>query len=746
MKNPINKRIFRQVRFYPLRFFPIFILIVLVVSFSASFYTAQDSVKTIYYKELKDGKVEDGQFTSINKLDQKTIKNLEKKDIKLYENFSIEVNESKDKKLRGFINRDKINIGLIHQGRFPKAKNEIALSNNYANINKIKLNDKIKLEGKTFNIVGLVSLPDYSSLLRNRQDLVMDTGYFGVCLFNKEGFDSFDKISAKYTYSYHNINKINKKEQRKKIRKIVEEINKNNFVIDYVIRADNHNISYLIDDMNGDVPSMTSFMIVLFIALAFVSAVEIKSLIEKEAPLIGTLLSLGYKKKEIFINYMAMPLFITIIGALMGNLISYLFIYKKYVNLYYNSFDIAKFQLKLTPRSFIITSIIPILIYLLIDSIIIYKSLKYKPLDFLRKNFKKPRQKNKFQLEKFNFINKFRIRIISANKLNLTALFFGIFLANLLLIISLSIKPVFTKYADDMKKSMKYDYTYFVKAEDKNIKEEKASIIEGELVGLDDKNIQIYGVDKTSKYKINSYDYLKDNDVIVSQGFVDKYALKKGDEFKIREPYKNKVKKLKIKDVDKSVNFFKIFMKRKSLNKLIGKDEKFFNTYMADEKLNISKDIEVSKIDKKEITKFTKHFLGNFSVFFDVMTVIGVLFFFIITMLISNVIIDKSKTNISYIKTFGFKNKEITKIYISPIFIFLIIFQILMIPLLNKIIQVFMLISMSKLDAYIKAQIPIKTYAISVLVSILLFILVQVIQKIKISRINMVEELKVING
>lgn len=746
MKNPINKRIFRQVRFYPLRFFPIFILIALVVSFSASFYTAQDSVKTIYYKELKDGKVEDGQFTSINKLDQKTIKNLEKKDIKIYENFNIEVNQNKDKKLRGFINRDKINIGLIHQGRFPKAKNEIALSNNYANINKIKLNDKIKLEGKTFNIVGLVSLPDYSSLLRNRQDLVMDTGYFGVCLFNKEGFDSFDKISVKYTYSYHNTNKINKKEQRKKIRKIVEEINKNNFVIDYVIRADNHNISYVIDDMNGDVPSMTSFMIVLFIALAFVSAVEIKSLIEKEAPLIGTLLSLGYKKKEIFINYMAMPLFITIIGALMGNLISYLFIYKKYVNLYYNSFDIAKFQLKLTPRSFIITSIIPILIYLLIDSIIIYKSLKYKPLDFLRKNFKKPRQKNKFQLEKFNFINKFRIRIISANKLNLTALFFGIFLANLLLIISLSIKPVFTKYADDMKKSMKYDYTYFVKAEDKNIKEEKASIIEGELVGLDDKNIQIYGVDKTSKYKINSYDYLKDNDVIVSQGFVDKYALKKGDEFKIREPYKNKVKKLKIKDVDKSVNFFKIFMKRKSLNKLIGKDEKFFNTYMADEKLNISKDIEVSKIDKKEITKFTKHFLGSFGVFFDVMTVIGVLFFFIITMLIPNVIIDKSKTNISYIKTFGFKNKEITKIYISPIFIFLIIFQILMIPILNKIIQVFMLISMSKLDAYIKAQIPIKTYAISVLVSILLFILVQVIQKIKISRINMVEELKVING
>lgn len=191
--------------------------------------------------------------------------------------------------------------------------------------------------------------------------------------------------NKKYTYAYHNLDKINKKDQRDKIRKIVEEINKNNFVIDYVIRADNHNISYVMDDMDGDVPTMTSFMIILFIALAFASAVEMKSLIEKEASLIGTLLSLGYKKIEVFTNYMAMPLFITVTGALVGNLLSYLFVYKKYVNLYYNSFDLAKFELKLSPRSFIITSLIPILIYILVNSIIISKSLNYKPLDFLRK-------------------------------------------------------------------------------------------------------------------------------------------------------------------------------------------------------------------------------------------------------------------------------------------------------------------------------------------------------------------------
>lgn len=746
MKNPINKRIFRQVRFYPFRFFPIFILITLIVTFAASFYTAQDSVKFVYYKELKDGKVEDGQFTAINKLDKKTVDNIKKDHIKLYENFSIEINESKNKKLRGFINRNKINIGQLHHGRFPKAKNEIALSNNFACLNNKKLNDKIKLEGKTFKIVGLISLPDYSSLLRNREDLVMDTGYFGVCLFNKEGFDSFSEKTRKYTYAYHNLDKINKKDQRDKIRKIVNKINKTNFVIDYVIRSDNHNISYIMDDMDGDVPTMTSFMIILFIALAFVSAVEIKSLIEKESSLIGTLLSLGYKKKEVFLNYMAMPLFITAIGTLLGNLLSYLYVYKKYVNLYYNSFDLAKFELKLTPRSFIITSLIPILIYLMINSIVIYKSLNYKPLDFLRKNLKKEKKKNKFKLERFDFINKFRIRVISANKLNLIALFFGIFLANLLLVISLSIRPVFTKYTENMQESLKYDYTYFVKAEDKNIKEEKASIIEAELVGLDDKKIQVYGVDRTSKYKINSYDTLKDNEVIVSQGFVDKYGLKKGDEIKISEPYKNKVKKLKIKDIDKSINLFKIFMKRTSLNKVIGMDKEFFNTYMADQQLKLSKDIEVSKIDKKEITKFTKHFLNNFGVMFDSIIIIGIIFFFIITTLISNVIIEKSRTNISYIKTFGFKNKEITNVYIDPIFIFVIIFQILMIPLLNKIVQIFMFISMSKLDAYIKAQIPIKIYIISIIISILLFILAQIIQKIKLSKINMVEELKVING
>ena len=53
---------------------------------------------------------------------------------------------------------------------------------------------------------------------------------------------------------------------------------------------------------------------------------------------------------------------------------------------------------------------------------------------------------------------------------------------------------------------------------------------------------------------------------------------------------------------------------------------------------------------------------------------------------------------------------------------------------------------MSKFDAYIIADIPIEMYLKSVLYSVIIFATIQVLQKIKISKLDMVKELKNING
>ena len=72
MKNPIYKRAYRQIYFHPSRVLPIFIALCFIIIFSSSFFTAQDSTKKLYYDLIDKGKVEDGNFTCLDKLDDKS--------------------------------------------------------------------------------------------------------------------------------------------------------------------------------------------------------------------------------------------------------------------------------------------------------------------------------------------------------------------------------------------------------------------------------------------------------------------------------------------------------------------------------------------------------------------------------------------------------------------------------------------------------------------------------------------------
>ena len=409
----------------------------------------------------------------------------------------------------------------------------MAISGNYARANKIKLEDSIKLNDKNFKVVGIVSLPDYSSILRNRDDLVMDTGYYGTCLLDKDGFELFKDVPIKYTYSYHTKNNLTKKPANDKLKDLIKIIMKKNVVIDAVTRYDNHCITYLMDDMDGDVPTMTTFMVILFIALAFVSAVQIKSMIEKESSVIGTLLASGYTKAELLKNYMITPVIMTLFSAVVGNVISYSYAYKKYVFLYYQSFDLPKFKPIISLRSFLITCIIPLTIYMVINLLVISMKLKATPLEFLRGTFKREKRKSKVKLTKFNIMTKFKLRMFLDNKFNLIALVFGIFLANMILLYGLSVKPIFESYSENMKNTMKYNYTYFVRTEEKNVKADKSTILDVELTDNDNKKVQFYGVDDNSNYKIKNLSQLKKDEVVNEEGddvvLVDKTHNRKND-------------------------------------------------------------------------------------------------------------------------------------------------------------------------------------------------------------------------
>lgn len=746
MRCPINKRIYRQFKYKPLKVIPILLALTFIVVFASSFFISQESVEKLYNKQIINGKVEDGEFEAIYALSDEAKDEIKDIGVKLYENYYFEEEVASRKVLRIFKNRKDINEAQIFEGALPKKDDEINISANYARNNKINIADEITIQNKKFKVSSLASFPDYSSALRNRNDLTMDTGHFGIATISEEAFDGMKDAKVKYLYSYHTDEALNKKDAREKLKDIVKIVNKDNLVVDAVTRFDNKCITYIADDMSGDVPTMSIVTALLFIAIAFISSAEVKSIIEEEAPIIGTLLASGYKKRELLLNYMAMPLFIVIIASIAGNAISYLRVYKIYANVYYQSYDLPVFEPYITLRSFLITSIMPLVLYLVINYIIIAKSLKMRPVDFLRKNFKKAKTRSRFKLKNMNFINKFKLRVIFANKFSYVSLLFGVFIANLLLIFGVSAKPIFTKYADDMQNQMKYAHTYIVKSDMDDLDASKISLVSVELVDRDDEKVQTYGIDADTKYDEIDVKSLKADQVVISLGLSKRFNYEIGDKIKIREPYNTEEKYLVVKDIDKTNNYFQIFTKREILNKIIEKDSDYYNAYLSDKELKITKENLLTHIDRKEMSRFMRHFLDSFSAVFIMIQLVAVVFFFILILMVTELIIDKAKLNMTYLKVFGYKDKEVAKFYVNTSFAMLIIFQIILIPILDKLVKYFYFIAMQKFDAYLEVTVPVRVFVTSYLMTVVVFILCQWIERRKIKRIDMVKELKTIAG
>lgn len=385
------------------------------------------------------------------------------------------------------------------------------------------------------------------------------------------------------------------------------------------------------------------------------------------------------------------------------------------------------------------------MIYLIINFLVINKALNHRAIDFLRNTIKSPRARLRLKLDRFAFINKFRLRVILANRANIISLIFGIGLANILLIYSLGVKPIFTDYAQKVKDSMKYDHTYIVKAPDPKIKADKISILNFNLVDFNMKKIQCLGVDPDSKYKGLDIGALDKEDVIISDGLAKVYKLKVGDKLQVIENFNYEKVKLKIKSVDKTNNQFQIIGKRENINQILNQDKDYFNAYGSNQKLNIDKNLLVNEIDKEEMNKFMTHFLDSFGGVFDSLLVVTLAFYLIISYLVTSLIIDKSKTNISYLKVFGIRDGEATAIYTNPIFLILLVFEIIMIPVMDFLIRLMTRLAITKLDAYVEINIPLSSFLEAIGLSLVIFILVQILEKRKISKVDMVKELKIIN-
>lgn len=750
MKNPLNRSLWREFKQNLARYLSISIVLIVMISAVSGFLTVVYSVKDLLYKNQDECNVEDGQFAVTQTLNKDTKDKIEDLDLNLYENFYSEQDLSDDTMIRIYKNREKVDIATVYEGRLPKNKHEIALDRLFADKNDYKVGETIHLNGEDIKIVGFIAVPDYTSLIEKNNDLMMDAIHFGVAIVDNKTFDEFAEKNITYNYSYVLDKKdTSDKENYDKLNDIRDICLENGYMLTNMMTSDmNQTISFLPNDMGGDIPMIKALLYVILVILAFIFVVISETIIDEESTVIGTLLASGYTKNELIRHYMVLPIIITIVSCIIGNIVGYLVFPPYFKDMYYGSYCLPPLKVQFIPEAFVTTTIIPLVFMLVINYLMLRHKLNISPIRFLRRDTHKNRIKQHIKLKHGSFFRRFQIRVILQNKGSYFTLFIGILFASFILMFGIVMGPCIDNYLQNSEDSVKADYQYVLKqpVDIKNAKDvEKLTITSLETyykAGDLDLDVSFYGLDNDSKYYDDISLPSKDDEITISYDFAQKMGLKKGDKITFTNPYTEKDYKFKVYDIYDYKAGFSAYMTQKNLNDMIDQDKNYYNTYLSDKKLDIKDEYIQSKLTRNDVVKIGEQVTSSFGQMIPIMTTVSIIIYLVVMYILTKLVMDRNATNMSFLKVMGYDDKEISKLYLKASAIVVVISLIICAPFSYYLMDVLFKFAFMRFTSYIEMYMPYYLHIVVFVVGLLVYSLVNFILNRSIKKVDLGESLK----
>ena len=779
MKSPLRKRLPRELKSEIGKYLVVFILMVATIGFVSGFLVADGSMLTAYNESFGKYKIEDGNFRTSEQIYKTQREEIEDLGMKLYDNFYLEEPLDNGSTMRIFKNREEINKVCLMEGSLPEKTGEIAIDRMYADNNGLSVGDTLTSGKRTWKVTGLVALSDYSALFQNNNDSMFDSVKFGVSVVTEEEFDSLDQSKLQYNYSWiYDQKPETEKEEKKVSEDLMEDIGGIVTLESFVPRYVNQAIIFTGDDMGGDKAMVTMLLYIVIVIMAFVFGITISNTIRKEAGVIGTLRASGYTRQELVLHYMTLPVLVTLAGALIGNILGYTVFKDVCAAMYYGSYSLPTYVTIWNAEAFLLTTVVPVIIMLVVNYGVLRHKLKLSPLKFLRRDLSSGRgQKRAIRLSpKIKIFSRFRLRVIFQNMSNYVVLFIGIVFANLLLMFGLLLPSALAHYQVEIQENMLAKYQYMlqvpVSAVSGNKFESLMSLLEFYMDSQTDnedaeefsayslntlpgkyksEEVTFYGIEPDSKYvKIDFADTGAENssdadaEVYISKAYADKFMLHTGDTITLKEKYEKDEYSFRIVGIYDYTAALCVFMPRSELNQIFDLGDDYYSGYFSDTEITDIKDQYIgSGIDLDALTKISRQLDVSMGSMMGLINGFAIMIYMVLIYLLSKIIIEKNAQSISMVKILGYTNGEISRLYIFSTSIVVVICLLVSLPietaLMNVLFREMMLASISGwITLWIDPMIYVQMFA----AGIITYGLVALLEFRRVKKVPMDEALK----
>lgn len=755
MKNPLCRRIPKELKDDFGKYIVIFLFMVITTGMVSGFLVAGESMKQTYDQSFDKYNVEDGHFALNSEATDDMKKAIEDEGVTLYDmpyydlDMSIKKSDGESRTLRIFEVRHEVNRMCTMKGSLPDRDDELAIDRMFAENNDIEIGDELEVGGRDYKVCGYVALSDYSTMFQNNNDTMFDATIFGVAVVTGTEFDRLPENGREWSYVWKYNDGM--PDDEKKEKKLADDLLKtvytqammNGITVDtFIPRYQNQAINFTGEDIGSDTEMMKWFEYIVIVILAFIFAVTISNTLTKEASVIGTLRASGYTKRELLIHYISLPVIVTFVASIVGNILGYTYFKDMGAQLYYDSYSLTKYETIWNADAFVLTTVVPLIIMLVVNLLVVNNKLKLSPLRFLRHDLSRSRRKKTVKLPHWKFMTRFKTRVILQNIPGYVVMLIGIYFAQVLMMFGLMLNPLLEHYQDDVLDNMLAAHQYVLDSQVETSVDSAETYCVKTLktTGDIDDEIMVYGIHEDSRYFPKK---LKDGDVLVSDGYADKYRLSDGDEIKLKENYGDDIYKFKLTSSVKYPSTLAIFMTEDDFRQTFGLDEGYFTGYFSDEELTDISDHVVSEITKDDLIKVSRQLKKSIGSMFYIVIAFSLLMFMLLVYLLTKLIVERNTISISMVKILGYDGREIGKLYLSSTTIMVAVVTVIDILLSYvslKVIYRAMLTEM--LSGWLPIYMAPWIFPLMFVLSFACYLVIALMQMKKIKKIPMDEALK----
>ncbi|MCR4842000.1 MAG: hypothetical protein K5840_01930 [Eubacterium sp.] len=688
MNRVLMRRYPREIRANFFRYAALFALIVFCMYIITAIVDAAEIVMIGTVENQEASCLEDGQFTVFSELTSEQTEQIEALGVTLEPHISFDIDAGGDNTVRIFKNREIIDTVTLDEGRDAAGETEAVLEKRYCEENGISVGDTIVLGSQEFTVTGIGSAVDYDAPFNKLSDTAIDSSAFGVAFVTEEGYellqDTYETTSEDLTYAFlldEGTDYYDLKELVRGFEISYEDVEDEFYwdVMGSMFELSPTNLmSFMMNDENpriggayGDISINRSVGmlagIIVIVLVTYVLSVFVIHQIQSESSVIGALYAMGVRKKDLMRHYILLPTIIALLGGALGAVLGFS---ELGVGVQsgdaYDYYSIPQFDGVIPAYLVVYSVLMPPAISLIINYLVINRSLSRTALSLIKNEQAVVKSKD-IKLGNMPFMPMFRLRQLLRERRTAFTVIAGMFISLLIFMLGLDTYVLCSNVGILSVRDTTYEYMYTYKYPTDEVpeggeacfikslkKEQYGYILDVSLIGIDGDNPYM------------DFEMVKGkNKVVISDAVAIRYGLSVGDKLVLSDNAADVDYAFTVEDIVEYSVGLSVFMDIDSMRELFGESDDYYNVVLSDTALDIDEDYLYSVNTKADTVRASDLFVDLMrSMFITLITVAGVIFF-IVMYLMTSVMIDRGSMGISLFKIFGFRTREVKRMYLD---------------------------------------------------------------------------------